>query len=45
MLAQVDTSFVGHEITWFALSPMLALLAGALGIMLIGALTPKWPNG
>ncbi len=44
MLAQLDT-FVGPEVGWFALSPMLTLLAGALGIMLVGALTPKWPNG
>ena len=44
MLAQLET-FVGPEVGWFALSPMLTLLAGALGIMLIGALTPKWPNG
>ena len=44
MLAQLDT-FVGPEVGWFALSPMLTLLAGALGIMLLGALTPKWPNG
>jgi NADH-quinone oxidoreductase subunit N len=45
MLAQLDAPFVGPEVGWFALSPMLVLLAGALGIMLIGALTPKWPNG
>ena len=44
MLAQLDT-FVGPEVGWFALSPMLTLLAGSLGIMLLGALTPKWPNG
>ncbi len=44
MLAQIDP-FVGPEVGWFALSPMLTLLAGALGIMLIGALTPRWPNG
>ena len=44
MLAQLDT-FVGPEVGWFALSPMLTLLAGALGIMLLGALTPRWPNG
>ena len=44
MLAQIDT-FVGPEVGWFALSPMLTLLVGALGIMLVGALTPRWPNG
>jgi len=44
MLAQVDT-FVGPEVGWFALSPMLTLLGGALSLMLIGALTPQWPKG
>jgi NADH-quinone oxidoreductase subunit N len=44
MLAQVDT-FVGPEIQWFALSPMLTLLGGALALMIIGALTPLWPKG
>ena len=44
MLAQVDT-FVGPEIQWFALSPMLTLLGGALSLMIIGALTPLWPKG
>ena len=38
-------TFQGPEINWFALSPMLALLAGALGIMVVGALTPQWPKG
>jgi len=44
MLAQVDT-FLGPEVGWFALSPMLALLVGALALMLLGAMTPPWPNG
>ena len=44
MLAQVDT-FVGPEVNWFALSPLIALVAGALLMMLAGALTPRWPNG
>lgn len=38
-------TFQGPEVNWFALSPMLALLAGALAIMVIGALTPQWPKG
>jgi len=42
LLAQ---TFVGPEVNWFALSPMLTLLAGALGMMLVGALTPTWPKG
>ena len=41
--AQADT-FNGPEVGWFALSPMLALLAGALGMMVVGALTPIWPK-
>jgi NADH-quinone oxidoreductase subunit N len=44
MPAQVDT-FVGPDVQWFALSPMLTLLGGALGLMIIGALTPLWPRG
>jgi NADH-quinone oxidoreductase subunit N len=44
MLGQVDT-FVGPEVQWFALSPLLVLLGGALGMMIVGALTPLWPRG
>jgi NADH-quinone oxidoreductase subunit N len=44
MLQQLDT-FVGPEVNWFALSPMLTLLGGTLVLMLAGALTPKWPKG
>jgi NADH-quinone oxidoreductase subunit N len=43
MLAQVDV-FVGPEVQWFALSPLLTLLGGALGLLLVGALTPAWPR-
>jgi NADH-quinone oxidoreductase subunit N len=44
MLQQLDT-FVGPEVGWFALSPMLTLLGGTLVLMLAGALTPQWPKG
>ena len=44
MLSQIDT-FVGPEVGWFALSPMLTLLGGTLVLMLAGALTPQWPKG
>ncbi len=43
MIAQLDI-FVGPEIQWFALSPLLILLGGALGLLLVGALTPPWPK-
>ena len=45
VLAQVDGGFVGPEVNWFALSPLLALAGGALLLMLLGALTPRWPRG
>jgi NADH-quinone oxidoreductase subunit N len=44
MLQQLDT-FVGPEVNWFALSPLLTLLGGALVLLLVGALTPQWPKG
>ncbi len=44
MLQQLDT-FVGPEVAWFALSPMLTLVGGTLVLMLAGALTPQWPKG
>ncbi len=36
---------VGPSIQWFSISPLLALLAGALLLLLVGALTPQWPRG
>ena len=44
MTLAVGTPFVGPEISWFALSPVLALLGGALFLLLVGALTPQWPR-
>lgn len=43
LLAQAE--FVNPEVGWFALSPALALVAGALTMMVVGALTPPWPKG
>jgi NADH-quinone oxidoreductase subunit N len=37
--------FVGPSIQWFNISPLLALLAGALLLLVVGALTPQWPRG
>lgn len=48
MPAQVPAQleeFVGPEVQWWALSPMLTLLGGALALMIVGALTPLWPRG
>ena len=43
--ALLGQTFVGPEVNWFALSPMLTLLGGALAMMVVGALTPTWPKG
>jgi NADH-quinone oxidoreductase subunit N len=32
-------------IAWFALSPLLVLLGGALALLVVGSLTPRWPRG
>ncbi|MCU0261848.1 MAG: NADH-quinone oxidoreductase subunit N [Ilumatobacteraceae bacterium] len=46
MLAQeFAQEFIGPEVQWFALTPMLVLLGGGLGMMVLGALTPRWPRG
>ena len=37
--------FVGPEVQWFALSPLLVLVAAAILLLLAGALTPTWPRG
>ncbi|NDI02121.1 MAG: NADH-quinone oxidoreductase subunit N, partial [Actinobacteria bacterium] len=42
MVAQ-DT-FIGPSVDWFALSPHLVLVGGALFLMVVGALTPVWPR-
>jgi len=37
--------FVGPSVDWFALSPHLVLVGGALLLMVVGSLTPPWPRG
>ncbi len=43
MLAQDIVST--PEVEWFHLSPILALVGGALFLLVAGALTPQWPRG
>jgi NADH-quinone oxidoreductase subunit N len=38
-------SFVGPAIDWYRLSNFLVILGGALVLLLVGSLTPKWPRG
>ena len=45
VLAQAAEPFVGPEVQWFALSPILVLVGAALLLLLVGALTPTWPRG
>jgi NADH-quinone oxidoreductase subunit N len=33
------------DVEWYHLSPIIALVAGALLLLLAGALTPQWPRG
>ena len=37
--------FIAPSVDWFALSPYLVMVAGALGLLVVGALTPRWPRG
>jgi NADH-quinone oxidoreductase subunit N len=38
-------TFVAPDIQWWHLSPALALIGGALFLLVAGALTPTWPRG
>lgn len=40
----VDT-FTSPEVAWFALTPLLVLLGGGLVLLVLAALTPRWPRG
>lgn len=42
MIAQ---EFIAPGVEWYHLSPMIALIAGALVLLVVGALTPPWPRG
>jgi len=39
------STFEGPAIQWFKISPILALLGGALFLILVGSLTPQWKRG
>jgi len=41
----VTADFIPPTIEWFALLPYITLLAGALVLLLVGSLTPRWPRG
>ena len=34
----------GPSVNWFALSPLLVMLGGAMALLVIAALTPAWPK-
>ena len=37
--------FLAPDVQWFHLSPVIALVGGALFLLVLGALTPTWPRG
>ena len=39
------TDFLPPVVEWYLLSPYIALLVGMLLLLLVGALTPRWPRG
>lgn len=41
----IDATLQGPSVDWFALSPMLVLLGGGLLLLVLAALTPRWPKG
>jgi NADH-quinone oxidoreductase subunit N len=40
-----DETLAGPSIDWYGLSPLLVLLGGALFLLVIASLTPRWPRG
>lgn len=44
-LVAATSTFEGPAIAWFKISPILALLGGALFLILVGSLTPQWKRG
>lgn len=36
--------FFAPEVEWWKLSPFIALVSGALFLLVVGALTPRWPR-
>lgn len=42
MIAQ---EFIAPGVEWFHLSPIIALVTGALFLLVVGAMTPAWPRG
>ena len=46
LLAQAAAPFVGPDVQWFGLAPLITLVGGGLVLMVLAALLPgRWPNG
>ena len=45
MTVLAQPTFQPPDVEWWALSPLIALVGGALVLLLVGALTPRWPRG
>ncbi|MDO8364412.1 MAG: NADH-quinone oxidoreductase subunit N [Actinomycetota bacterium] len=44
MGALIADTLQGPKVDWFALSPLLVLLGGAMVLLVVAALTPAWPK-
>ncbi len=44
MRAVLGATLQGPAVDWFAISPLLVLLGGAMVLLLVAALTPPWPK-
>ncbi len=45
VLAQATATFSGPSVDWWALSPLIVLVGGGLALLVVSALTPRWPRG
>ena len=44
MAAVLAAGLVGPQIVWSSFTPLLVLLGGAMLLLVVGALTPRWPK-
>ena len=46
MLAQAAPPFIGPEVQWYSLAPLITLVGGGLVLMILSAVLPgRWPRG
>jgi hypothetical protein len=46
VLAQAAPPFIGPEVQWYSLAPLITLVGGGLVLMVLSAVLPgRWPRG